>query len=345
MSLGIFLNFPAFLAGALILYWSVPLGMILGKIKPWRISGRRDDAYGWALGLQWWFRVKILSLPGPPLYKNSTCIYLCNHRSWADFYLDVLMTEGHAQMLSRWAVAIVFPMFMIAVMNIRSVVLFNRGRKKDHEEFNRLIDRRIAASPVPGLIVYPEGHRSTKRESLTLKKGMLHYVYSRKAMTQIIITANKEAVISEKKLLARFGQTILVGFGKPIDASKFSSFDDFFKEVQRDWNVQWARVYGADWADAQAHQPTTPLYNRRYPTGIKARSALISAPVFAAFLASIYLTIVGLLRLGRSLGSSQIFLYSGLLVWVGVSFSRAFKPVRLPPPSRQQRTGSPARVS
>lgn len=35
--------------------------------------------------------------------------------------------------MSRWAVAIVFPMFMVAVMNIRSVILFNRGRKQDHE--------------------------------------------------------------------------------------------------------------------------------------------------------------------------------------------------------------------
>ena len=35
---------------------------------------------------------------------SLSCFCLqCNHRSWADFYLDVLMTEGHAQMLSRWA--------------------------------------------------------------------------------------------------------------------------------------------------------------------------------------------------------------------------------------------------
>lgn len=29
------------------------------------------------------------------------------------------------------------------------------------------------------------GHRSTKRESLSLKKGMLHYIYDRKLMTQV----------------------------------------------------------------------------------------------------------------------------------------------------------------
>jgi hypothetical protein len=56
-----------------------------------------------------------------------------NHRSWADFYLDVVATDGNAQMLSRMAVALVFPMFMGAVCVIKSVILFQRGRKHDKE--------------------------------------------------------------------------------------------------------------------------------------------------------------------------------------------------------------------
>ena len=56
-----------------------------------------------------------------------------NHRSWADFYLDVVATDGNAQMLSRMAVAYVFPMFMLAVCIIRSVILFKRGERVDHE--------------------------------------------------------------------------------------------------------------------------------------------------------------------------------------------------------------------
>ena len=56
-----------------------------------------------------------------------------NHRSWADFYLDVVATDGNAQMLSRMAVALAFPMFMGAVCVIRSVVLFRRNIKHDKE--------------------------------------------------------------------------------------------------------------------------------------------------------------------------------------------------------------------
>ncbi len=56
-----------------------------------------------------------------------------NHRSWADFYLDVVATDGNAQMLSRMAVALAFPAFMGAVCVIRSVVLFRRNIKHDKE--------------------------------------------------------------------------------------------------------------------------------------------------------------------------------------------------------------------
>lgn len=82
------------------------------------------------------------------------------------------------------------------------------------QSFNKMIDRRMAASPVDGLIVYPEGtlplsscictcehstshgsgltsphytagHRSTSTSSLPLKRGMLAYAYSRKVPVQV----------------------------------------------------------------------------------------------------------------------------------------------------------------
>ena len=60
--------------------------------------------------------------------------------------------------------------------------------------------------------MYPEGHRSTLGESLPLKRGMLHYAYSRKLPVQVVIGANKEAIISEKHCTARLNQTAVVGY-------------------------------------------------------------------------------------------------------------------------------------
>ena len=78
-----------------------------------------------AKALQALFGIRMLVLPGEQLYKepcfylvgllcstsvgrpqgrlkvDSQCALQCNHRSWGDFFIDVLTTEGHAQMLSR----------------------------------------------------------------------------------------------------------------------------------------------------------------------------------------------------------------------------------------------------
>jgi 1-acyl-sn-glycerol-3-phosphate acyltransferase len=103
-------------------------------------------------------------------------------------------------------------MFMTANYFIRTVLIFKRGAIRNKARFNAWIDRSFANSPQTGLAVYPEGHRSTNGESLPLKRGMLHYAYDRKLPTQVVIGANKEAVLSERHCTARLGQTIAVGF-------------------------------------------------------------------------------------------------------------------------------------
>ena len=45
---------------------------------------------------------------------------------------------------------------------------------------------------------------------------MMHYAYSRQMPVQVVMTANKEAVISEKDMSAHFGQTLLVGYSEAI---------------------------------------------------------------------------------------------------------------------------------
>ena len=93
------LGFPSFVLGVLILYWSLPLTVIQGRCKFWKLYGKRDDAYGWwvspcrqdnpvhcqcygtELGvcrgkaLQVMFGIKMLVLPGEQLYKKP-CFYL-----------------------------------------------------------------------------------------------------------------------------------------------------------------------------------------------------------------------------------------------------------------------------
>ena len=59
------------------------------------------------------------------------------------------------------------------------------------------------------------------------------------------MTANKEAVLSEKTFRAHFGQTVVVGYSEAIHSGSFDSFDAFAGEVQKQWDAQWERVMSA----------------------------------------------------------------------------------------------------
>lgn len=65
------------------------------------------------------------------------------------------------------------------------------------------------------------------------------------------MSANKEAVISEKELSCRFGQEVLVGYAEPIRSSEYDNFDAFVDAVQREWDIQWKRIYSAEFSSGQ----------------------------------------------------------------------------------------------
>ena len=62
---------------------------------------------------------------------------------------------------------------------------------------------------------------------------------------QIIMSSNKEAVLSEKKQSAHFGQNILVGYSDVIQTKDFATFEDMLRALQQAWDAQWLRVYSA----------------------------------------------------------------------------------------------------
>ena len=62
------------------------------------------------------------------------------------------------------------------------------------------------------------------------------------------MSANKEAVISEKDLSCRFGQEVLVGYAEPMHSSRFDTFEAFVDAVQVEWDAQWKRIYSADFS-------------------------------------------------------------------------------------------------
>eukprot|EP00775_Hariotina_reticulata_P012345 gene12345-12479_t len=175
-----------------------------------------------------------------------------NHRSWSDFFIDVYLTEGRAQFMGRMAVVYVFPMLAAPMAWMRGVICFKRGSIADKDAFNSWIDERMQQSPLPGLGLFPEGTRNLKPHSLPLKRGMLHYAYSRKLPVQMVITAHKEAAMDEKRYHVRFGVTCATGYSDVIHSSSYDNFEQFFKVLQSSWDKLWLEVFSADPAGSPA---------------------------------------------------------------------------------------------
>lgn len=273
-------------------------------------------------------------LPGPTLLKDEACLYLANHRSWADFFLDVVATDGRAQMLSRAAVAVAFPAFMLAVCVIRSVILFRRDNVKDFDAFNAMIESRVRDSPVDGLIVYPEGHRSTKTKPLPLKKGMLQFAWSRSMPVQVVASSGKEGVISEKATCARWGRRVVVAYSIPIRPADHADFEGFFTKVVEEWVSTWNRVAREEAASLKtaSAMPELGLENRQYPGWMLRAQVFVTGTIVCAFLATCFCSARFFVRRVESLPESlRVPVVLALGCWCAVSVVRARGEPPCPP--------------
>lgn len=296
---------PAFMLSFFFMYWSLPVSCLLYRVQFLTFSDRRDDTYRWSQTICHFFGVRFKKVGNGELHRSADpIIYLHNHRCWADFFLDLYATEGRAGYLSRWAVFPVFPVFLASALLLRSVKFFKRGRTMDREAFNKWLDNDIAMSAVKGLIVYPEGHRSLKKESLPLKRGMLKYAFLRNFPCQVVMTKGKELVMSEKQLSVGFNPDLPLGYSEVINTKDFEDFDSFFAKVVEVWEQTWSDVHDSDAASLPEFVPGQGRdCATEYPMAILVGQAAVCITTVALLLG---LIIVGL----------QVILSSSLAVTV-----------------------------
>ncbi|KAI8109632.1 hypothetical protein M9434_000914 [Picochlorum sp. BPE23] len=317
---------PPFLFTVFCLTWSIPIFSLTHSLEWLNLWRKRNDVLGWSKGMKSIYRFKVLKVGKRDLYRDKV-VYLCNHRSWADFMVDQYVTEGRTLFMSRWAVAYVFPLFMIPMWFVRAVLIFRRGSIANKVKFNNWIDDEWGKSTQTALGVYPEGHRSTNGESLPLKRGMLHYAYDRKIPVQIVIGGNKEAILSEKKMVVGFGQTVTVGYSDVIYPENFRDFEEFMKAVQSTWDAEWVEVFSADWKDLNELPDPEPF---RYLPLRNALILLLVCPVEIAILLALFWSAV------KMVGGAYVAIASpwnsilGVLfvAYIVLSFSLAWRPAR-----------------
>ena len=247
-TVGSIIGFLTLLAVLPVFSLSLPLSFMFGTPSVWGFG----EKYGPSFSFTWskfmtefvmGVQLKLVGNRG--LHKDGKCVYLCNHRAWADFFIDMYLTEGRGFILSRYLVVYVFPLFAVPAMAVGAVFAFKRNKPGAHEELNKQLDQhRETYSDYTGIVVYPEGTRNIKPRALPLKRGLIKYTWSRQLDVQIIIAADKEHVLSQKRGSASYGVTVPVGYSPVIEAKKYvNDFEGFFAEIMKSWDEQWDLVY------------------------------------------------------------------------------------------------------
>ncbi len=97
-------------------------------------------------------------------------LFLCNHRSWADFFIDQFISGG-ATYLSRYMVIFACPFSSLYAWMVHSVTYFHRKKGVNRSTLGAMIVKQWETKRDNGLIVYPEGTRNQLLKPLKLKTG------------------------------------------------------------------------------------------------------------------------------------------------------------------------------
>jgi len=170
-----------------------------------------------------------------PQVGEERCVFLCNHRSFADFLIDTYITRG-AFYLSRLLVILAIPVAALLGWLLGSIVFFKRVRGTDK---TALYNKCLQKLETNNLLVYPEGTRNTGPTSKPLTYGMIRFAYKNNIPVQIVMTTNKERVMNEKKLTVERGVKCVVNIGKVIRCQDSPDIDHWCKKIAAEWDRHW----------------------------------------------------------------------------------------------------------
>jgi len=185
---------------------------------------------------------------------KTRVIYLCNHRSWADFFCDQVICAG-ASYLSRLLVWVGTPVSSLYGWMAHSTWYFNRKRGIDRQAFAKFMDEEWSKRPTFGMIAYPEGTRNQTQTHLPLKTGVLQYAYEYKRAVQCVVTANKEAVCNEKRFSVGRGVALVTSISPVVDPAGFDSMEAFVAKVREEFARSWDDAYNTKTTEALEYEP------------------------------------------------------------------------------------------
>ena len=113
----------------------------------------------------------------------------------------------------------------------------------------------MAITTASSVLVFPEGHRSTKPHSLPLRRGMLKYAHSRKLPVQAVITQGKELVRSRHAgpawTIVALRAALLVTWLTSHGGVSFQSMHVMVRAqvlAEKKWSAHWNQTIGVGYS-------------------------------------------------------------------------------------------------
>jgi len=194
---------------------------------------------------------KLYCISEDKVSHSKNIIYFSNHRSWADFFIDNVVTQYCTKFISRVEVAFILPLYVYiyGYLMFDLIIFFRRG-KTSIIDFERLIKHNQLHN-VSGndILVYPEGTRRAGLDyACDLKKGLIYYSYKESCPIQFIISKNKERMLNEKTFTAEKNVNVFVHYS-PVyypDITKYKSMQEFYEFINTEWKTTFRAVYEID---------------------------------------------------------------------------------------------------
>ena len=161
-------------------------------------------------------------------------VYLFNHVSSADCYIDNYIIGGTGCYISRLLVFFLLPFTCVYGM-FNNIIYFFKRNGRDNKCKLKIACENIKYKLNKKIILYPEGTRNSTNNIIPLKRGGLYIIYNMGYSVQIINVKNKEKVINEKKMQLQNNVVCDIIASDIIHASDYNNFDDFYADVCKKW--------------------------------------------------------------------------------------------------------------
>jgi 1-acyl-sn-glycerol-3-phosphate acyltransferase len=232
---------------------------------------------------------KLFRISEYKINHSKDIIYFSNHRSWADFFIDNVVTEYCSKFISRIEVAYILPLYVTGYLFLDVLIFFKRG-KTSISDFERLIkDNQLTNKSGNDIFVYPEGTRRSGLDyACDLKKGLIYYAYKENCPIQFIISKNKENILNEKRLTAEKNVNVFVHYSGVYypDVTKYRSMQEFYDFINAEWKTTFDTVYSTD------HESKIHEYQQIDATKIHDNNYYINKPLLYGIRIGIISTVV-----------------------------------------------------